>query len=130
MANNHGRLGNAGRSGRYYEALVSKLIANLADHHVTWDHRKRPHTGPRLVREFCILPCRIARERDDRGDECVAPSLDVCDVAISKLAVTKCLADRGHVDAEAPLLDGHVRPDVVDQLSLSDYRTRSLGKVD
>jgi len=41
--------------------------------------------------------------REDNGaDERIAPSLDVCDVSIAKLAVTERLADCGHVDPEAP----------------------------
>ena len=34
------------------------------------------------------------------------------------------------MDPEAPLLDGYVRPDVVDQLLLCDHLTRTRGKVD
>ena len=73
-----------------------------------------------------VLPC----ERDDGADERIAPSLDVCDVSVAKLAVTKRLADRGHVDPEAPLLNGYVRPDVIDELLLRDDLTRAVGKID
>ena len=73
---------------------------------------------------------RTACERDDGADERVTSSLDVCDVAVAKLAVTKRLADRGHVDSEAPLLDPYVRPDAIDQLLLCDHLTRTLGKAD
>jgi hypothetical protein len=69
-------------------------------------------------------------ESDHRADERVAPSLDVCDVSVAKLAVTKCLADRRHVDPEASLLDRYVRPDLIPQFLLCDHLTRTLGKVD
>jgi hypothetical protein len=67
---------------------------------------------------------------DNGADERVAASPDVCDVAVAKLAVTKRLADRGHVDPDAPLLDGYVRPDVIKELLLCDRLTWRLGKVD
>jgi hypothetical protein len=46
------------------------------------------------------------------------------------LAVTKCLADRGHVDPDTSVLDRYVRPDVIDQFLLCDHLTWTLGKVD
>jgi hypothetical protein len=46
------------------------------------------------------------------------------------LAVSKRLADRGNVDSKAPLLDGYVRPDVIDELLLRDDLTRAIGKID
>jgi hypothetical protein len=72
---------------------------------------------------------RIACERDDGADERVASSPDVCDVAVAKLTVTKCLADREHVDPDAPLLNGYVRPDVIHQLLLCDHLTWAVGKI-
>src|SRR5207247_2556667 len=54
---------------------------------------------------------------------------DVCDVSVAELAVTKGLADRGDVDPNAPLFDGDVRPDVIDQFPLCDHLTRTPGKV-
>jgi hypothetical protein len=56
-------------------------------------------------------------------------ALDVCDVAIAKLAVTKLLAERGHVDTEAPFLNGYIRPDVVHRLLLRDDLTWTVGKM-
>src|ERR1700727_3045992 len=112
------------------DAFISTLIANPAGRHAAPDHRKRSHGGPGLVPEFGVAACRIACKRDDCADECVAASLDVCDVAVAKPAVTKCLADHSHVDPKAPLLDDHVRPDVIDQLTLRDDLARTLGKVD
>ena len=56
-------------------------------------------------------------------------ALDVCDVAIAKLAVTKLLAGRGHVDTEAPCLNGYIRPDVVHQLLLRDDLSSTVGKI-
>src|SRR6202048_1689512 len=65
----------------------------------------------------------------DGADERIAPSLDVCDVSIAKLAVTKRLADCGHVDPEAPLLNGYVRTDVIDELLLRYDLTGAVGKI-
>jgi hypothetical protein len=45
------------------------------------------------------------------------------------LAVTKRLADCGHVDPEAPFLNGYVRPDVIHQLPLRDDLTWAVGKI-
>src|SRR5258708_5587385 len=125
----NGRLANAAGADQGYEPLVSKLVANLADHRFAPNHHDRSHGEPVLVPELIVPALRIACERDDGADERVTPSLDVCDVAVAKLAVTKRFADRGHVDSEAPLLDGHVRPDVIDELLLCDHLTRTLGKI-
>src|ERR1700676_2965236 len=116
----NGRLANAAGAKQVYERLLSKLVANLADDRFAPNHHDRSHGEPALVPELSVPALRAANEGDNGADERVAPSLDVCDVAVAKLAVTKCLADRGHVDPEAPLLDGYVRPDVIDELLLRD----------
>jgi hypothetical protein len=46
------------------------------------------------------------------------------------LAVSKRLADCGHVDSEAPLLNDYVRPNVIDELLLRDDLTWAVGKID
>jgi hypothetical protein len=43
---------------------------------------------------------------DDRANEGIAPSLDVCDVSIAELAVAKRLADGGNVDSKTPFFNG------------------------
>jgi len=85
---------------------------------------------PALVAELSVPAFRATREGDNAADERIAPSLDVCDVAVAKLAVTKRLADYGHVDPEVPLLNGYVRPDVIHQLLLRDDLTWAVGKID
>jgi hypothetical protein len=45
------------------------------------------------------------------------------------LAVPKRLADRGHVDPKASLLDDHIWPGVIDEFPLRDDLTRALGKI-
>src|SRR5258707_15791553 len=78
-----------------------------------------------------IAPAALAIFKSDNGaDERIAASLDVGDVSIAKLAVTKRLADGGHVDPEVPLLNGYVRPDVIHQLLLRDDLTWAVGKID
>jgi len=49
-------------------------------------------------------------------------------LAVAELAVTKCLADRGDVDPEAPLLDGYVRPRLVGVLAPALRITLSRGR--
>src|SRR6266566_6148821 len=126
----NGRLADAARAEQCYEPLISKLVANVADDRVAPNHHDRSHGQPALVPELSVPAFRTACERDDGADERVTPSPDVCDVSGAKLAVTKRLADRGHVDPDAPLLDGHVRPDVIDQFLLCNHLTRAPGKVD
>ena len=126
----NGRLANAAGAKQCYEPLISKLVANLADHRFAPNHHERSHREPALVPEPVVPALRIACERDDGADERIAPCLDVCDVSVAKLAVTKRLADCGHVDPEAPLLYGYVRPDVIDELLLRDDLTRAVGKID
>ena len=126
----NGRLANAAGAEQCYEPPISKLVANLADHRFAPNHHERSHGEPALVPELVVPALRVACERDDGADERIAPSLDVCDVSVAKLAVTKRLADCGHVDPEAPLLYGYVRPDVIDELLLRDDLTRAVGKID
>src|SRR6266481_6092255 len=121
----NGRLADAARAEQCYEPLISKLVANLADDRFAPNHHDRSHGQPALVPELSVPAFRTACERDDGADERVTPSPDVCDVSGAKLAVTKRLADRGHVDPDAPLLDGYIRPDVIDQLPLCDHLTRT-----
>jgi hypothetical protein len=126
----NGRLANAAGAKQCYEPPISKLVLNLADHRFAVNHHMRSRREPALLSGPVVPALRTACERDDGADERVAPSLDVCDVAVAELAVTKRFADRGHVNSEAPLLDGYVRPDVVDQLLLRDDLTWALGKID
>src|SRR5712675_1368500 len=125
----NGRLANAAGAEQCHEPLISKLVANLADHRFAPNHRDRSHREPALVAELIVPAFRIAGERDHGADERIAPSLDVCDVSVAKLAVTKRLADCGHVDPEASLLNGYIRPDVIDELLLRDYLTWAVGKI-
>src|SRR5258706_15948263 len=126
----NGRLANAAGAEQCYEPLISKLVANLADPPFAPNHHDRSHGEPALVPELSVPAFRATSEGDDGADERVAPCLDVCDVSVAKLAISKRLADRGNVDSEAPLLYGYVRPDVIDELLLCDHLTRTLGKID
>src|SRR5882672_2967711 len=95
----NGRLANAARAEQCYEPLLSKLVANLADVRFAPNHHDRSHGAPALRPGLIVPALRTACERHDGADERVAPCLDVCDVSVAKLAVTKRLADRGHVDS-------------------------------
>src|SRR5207244_8420391 len=125
----NGRLANAARAEQGYEPLISKLVANLAHDRFAPNHHERSRRQPALVSRPVVPAIRIACERNHGADERVAPSLDVCDVSVTKLAVTKRLADCGHVDPEAPLLNDYVRPDVIDEPLLSDDLTWAVGKI-
>src|SRR6266702_4508858 len=125
----NGRLADAARAEQCHEPLISQLVANLADDRFAPNHRDRLHGEPALVAELIVPAFRIAGERDHGTDERIAPSLDVCDVSVAKLAVTKRLADCGHVDPEASLLNGYIRPDVIDELLLRDDLTWAVGKI-
>src|SRR5258708_28932732 len=126
----NGRLADAGGAGQCPEPLISKLVVDLADRRFAVNHHKRSHGEPALQPELIVPALPTAGERDDGADERVAPCLDVCDVSVAKLAVTKRLANRGDVDSEAHLLDGHIGPDVIDEFLLCDHLTRTLGKID
>src|SRR3981189_3168906 len=95
----NGRLANAAGAEQCHEPLISKLVADLADHRFAPNHHDRPHGEPALVAELIVPRFRIACERDNGADERVAPPLYFCDVSVAKLAVTKRLADCGHVDS-------------------------------
>jgi len=126
----NGRLANAAGAEQCHETPISKLVVNLADHRFAVNHHKRSRREPALLSGPVVPALRTACESDDGVHERVAPSLDVCDVSVAKLAVSKRLADRGNVDSEAPLLYGYVRPDVIDELLLRDDLTRAIGKID
>src|SRR6266850_2851949 len=95
----NGCLANAAGAEQCYKPFISKLVANLADDRFAPNHHDRSHREPALLPELIVPALRTACERHDGADERVAPPLDVCDVAVAKLAVTQCLADRGHVDS-------------------------------
>src|ERR1700681_2730240 len=116
----NGRLANAARAKQCYKPPISKLVLNIADHRFAVNHHGRSRRQPALLSGPVVPALRTACERDDGADERVASCLDVCDVSVAKLAVTKRLADRGDVDPEAPLLDRYVRPDLIDELLLRD----------
>src|SRR5258706_13615462 len=122
-------LANTAGAEQRYEPLISKFVANLSDDRFAPNHHDRSHGEPALVGELGVAVFRATSERDDGADERIAPSLDVCDVSIAKLAVTKRLADCGHVDPEAPFLNGYVRPDMIHQLLLRDDLTWAVGKI-
>src|SRR5258708_12891867 len=122
MTVSHGdrRLADAPWTKQRDEPSLSNPVTNLGLRHLAanqhWGLRSEPSSGIGT-----IAPAALAIFKSDNGaDERIAPSLDVCDVSIAKLAVTKRLADCGHVDPEAPFLNGYVRPDMIPQLLLRD----------
>ena len=116
----NGRLADAAGAEQCYEPLFSQLVADLADDYFAPDHRDRSERKPAVLPEPGVSTPRAIRTGDNVADERVAPSLDVSDVSIAKLAVAKRLADGGNVDSEAPFLNGYVRPDVIHQFLLRD----------
>ena len=131
MTVSHGdrRLADAPWTKQRDEPSLSNPITNLGLRHLAANQ----HWGLRSKSSSeigTIAPAALAIFKSDNGaDERIAPSLDVCDVSIAKLAVTKRLADCGHVDPEAPFLNGYVRPDMIHQLLLRDDLTWAVGKI-
>lgn len=73
---------------------------------------------------------RAVFETNDRSYERVASSFYVGDISVAELAIPERLADGGHVDPEAALLDGDVRPDMINELVLSDDLAWTFGEID
>lgn len=73
---------------------------------------------------------RAVFETNDRSYERVASSFNVGDISVAALAIPERLADGGHVDPEAALLHGDVRPDMINELVLSDDLAWTFSKID
>src|SRR4029077_7932213 len=101
----NGRFANAAGAEQCYEPLIAKLVASLADDPCAPNRHKRSRREPSLLSGPVAPALRRAGDGEDGAHERVAPCLDVCDVSVAKLAVPKRLADRGHVDPKASLLD-------------------------
>jgi hypothetical protein len=74
--------------------------------------------------------CLAIFETDDGADERVAPSINVCDVSFTELAVPEGLADEEHVNAEGPIFHENVRPDVTNEFLIFDDHARTIGEID
>jgi hypothetical protein len=73
---------------------------------------------------------RAVFETNDRSYERVASSSDVGDISVAALAIPERFADGGHVDPEAALFHGDVRPDMINELFLSDDLAWTFGEID
>ena len=129
VSHNDRRLADASWTKQRDEPSMSNPVANLGLRHLAanqpWGLRSESSSEIGT-----IAPAALALfQSDDCAHEGVAPSLDVCDVSIAKLAVTKRLADCGDVDSKGPFLNGYVRPDVIHQLLLRDDLTWAVGKI-
>ena len=123
------RLADAPWTKQHDELSLSYPATNLALRHLAANqHRGLCRESPSKIETIAPVALAIIKS-DDGADKRIAPSLDVCDESIAKLAVTKRLADCGHVDPEAPFLNGYVRPDVIHQLLLRDHLTWAVGKI-
>src|SRR5262249_1068852 len=78
----------------------------------------------------CRLPLRGLESRYMRNgrDEPITPAGYRHDIAIARLAVAECPAQRGHMDAKIALLDEGVRPDAGDKVVLADHAARTLDQ--
>ena len=131
MTGSHGdrRLADAPWTKQRDEPSLSNPVTNLGLRNLAANQHQGLRSEP-CLEIGTIAPAAVAIFKSDNGaDEGVAPSLDVCDVSVAKLAVTECLADRGHVDPEAAFLNGYVRPDTIHQLLLRDDLTWAVGKI-
>jgi hypothetical protein len=131
MTVRHGdrRLASAPWTEQRDEPPLSNPITNLGLRHLAADQHERLRSESSSATGAIAPADRAIFKSDNGADERIAASLDVCDVSIAKLAVTKHLADCGHVDPEAPFLNGYVRPDMIHQLLLRDDLTRAVGKI-
>src|SRR5260370_11898870 len=123
------RLANAARSKQCYEPLVSKLVANLADHRFAPNYHKRSRREPALLSGPVVPALRTACHRYHGADERLSPSLNICDVSFAKLTAPTLLAYPAHLQSNPPFLNDYVRPDVIDELLLRDELTWALGKI-
>src|SRR6266702_1046401 len=73
---------------------------------------------------------RAVFETSDRFNERVASSFNTCYIAVAELAILERFADGGHVNPEAALLYGNVRPDRIDELLLSDDLAWTFGEIE
>src|SRR5258705_4224508 len=69
----NGRLADAAGAEQCHEPLISKLVANLADHRFAPNHHERSHGELALVAELIVPALRTAGEKGDGADEPVAP---------------------------------------------------------
>ena len=131
MTVSHGdrRLADAPWTKQHDEPSLSNPVTNLGLRRLAANQHWRLRSESSLE-IGTIAPAVLAIFRSDNGaDKRIAPSLDVCDVSVAKLAVAKRFADCGHVDPEVPFLNGYVRPDVIYQLLLRDDPTWAIGKI-
>jgi hypothetical protein len=120
-----GRLVDASGTKQHDEPSLPKPLAKLG-HRRLATNQHQGFRNERLSEGRAISVFKL----DDGAHERIAPSLNVRDVSITRLAVTKRLADRGYVDPEAPFLDVYARPDMLHQFVLRDDLTWVIGKID
>src|SRR6266702_4980448 len=108
-----GRLADSTGAKQGDEAFGSQSVHDLAEHRLPPDHPAWPRGQRALVSRMRAVS-RAATRAYDSPNERVAPSLDVRDIPVAEFAVSERLADGGHMDSQAPLLDGHVGPDVIE----------------
>src|SRR5258706_5649272 len=65
----NGRLANAAGAEQCHEPLISKLVANLADHRFAPNHHERSHGESALVPEPGVPTFHATSEGDDGADE-------------------------------------------------------------
>jgi hypothetical protein len=80
-------------------------------------------------RGWSAVNCAVF-ETDDDANERIAPSIDVCDVAVAELAIPKHLADGGHVNPEDPFFYEDIRPDVFNEFLLGYDLAGTIDETD
>ena len=130
MTGNHGDHGLADPAGTKHSDELPLLnpSKNRRDHRFAVDQHRRSRGGP--AAEIAAAAAVLAIfTSDDRADEAIASSLDVCDVSIAELTVPERLADGGDMDAQTYLLYGNARPDVIDEFFLWDDFAGALRQI-
>ena len=123
------RPADAARANEGDEPPLSNPVTNLGHRRLATD----PHEGSRSepssnIGAIAAAVLAILRS-DDRADEGIAPSLDVCDISTAELAVPERLADGGYMDAQTSFLYGNARPDVIHKLLLWDDFADALRQI-
>jgi hypothetical protein len=131
VAGSHGNGGlpDAAWAKKGDESLLANALLHFAKNEVTPNHSAGARRQATLVMTVRTIGFTIFRS-NHRSDKRIAPALDVRDVPVSEFAVPKRFSDRGNVDAEAPFIDHHIRPDVINELFLCHDLAGTLSKID
>jgi hypothetical protein len=126
----NGRLPDPTGTEQSDEPVISNPILDIVEHRGSPDHLEQPRRKPNLVLAAIALVDCVLFDTNDRANERITSSLHVRDIAATELSIRKRLANRSDMDPEAPLLHVDIRPDLIDELLLSNDFAGTFGKMD